>query len=178
MNNQTTNSKNRQQTMNISGKQLISQLNWRYATKQFDPARKISPEDWAALEEAFVTDQAVKERLVEASRGQRQPADCSHHVAFAIKKDLGAADVEAFVERIATVRSTPRASLAGYRNSLLDFVTNSKNGETKHWAARQAYIALGNFLTSAALLGIELSVPWKELSRRDTTPFSASINRV
>src|SRR6185503_14386127 len=78
------------QTMNIPGKQLISQLNWRYATKQFDPARKISPEDWAALEEALVlspssfglqpwkfvivTDQAVKERLVEVSYGQRSPA--------------------------------------------------------------------------------------------------------
>ena len=88
MNNQTTNSKNRQQIMNIPGNQLISQLNWRYATKQFDPARKISPEDWATLEEALVlspssfglqpwkvvvvTDQAVKERLVEASRRQRQ----------------------------------------------------------------------------------------------------------
>jgi nitroreductase len=158
--------------MNIPGNQLISQLNWRYATKQFDPARKISPEDWAALEEALVlspssfglqpwkfvvvTDQAVKERLVEASWGQRPPADCSHHVVFAIKKDLGATDVETFVDQIATVRNTSRASLAGYRDRMLDFVTNSKNGDINHWAARQAYIALGNFLTSAALLGIDV----------------------
>lgn len=158
--------------MNIPGKQLISQLNWRYATKQFDPVRKISPEDWAALEEALVlspssfglqpwkfvivTDQAVKETLVEASCGQRAPADCSHHVVFAIKKNLGAADVETFVDRIEAVRNTSRASLAGFRASMLDFVTNSRNGDINHWAARQTYIALGNFLTSAALLGIDV----------------------
>ena len=28
---------------------LINQLNWRYATKQFDPQRKISAADWATL---------------------------------------------------------------------------------------------------------------------------------
>ena len=126
--------------MNIPGKQLISQLNWRYATKQFDPARKISPEDWAALEEALVlspssfglqpwkfvivTDQAVKESLVEASFGQRSPADCSHHVVFAIKRNLGPTDVETFVDRIAAVRNTSRASLAGFRASMLEFVGN------------------------------------------------------
>jgi nitroreductase len=158
--------------MNIHGKQLIGQLNWRYATKQFDPARKISPEDWAALEEALVlspssfglqpwkfvivTDQSVKESLVEASGGQRPPADCSHHVVFAIKKNLGPADVETFVDRIVSVRNTSPASLAGFRASMIEFVSNSKNGDINHWATRQVYIALGNFLTSAALLGIDV----------------------
>jgi hypothetical protein len=27
----------------IKGEQLLTQLKWRYATKQFDPTRKISP---------------------------------------------------------------------------------------------------------------------------------------
>jgi nitroreductase len=38
----------------IKGEQLVAQLNWRYATQYFDPARKISPEDWAAMEEALI----------------------------------------------------------------------------------------------------------------------------
>ena len=33
---------------------LLSALHWRYATKQFDPAKKVSPEDWQTLEEALV----------------------------------------------------------------------------------------------------------------------------
>jgi len=38
----------------IEGNQLLARLNWRYATKQFDPTRKISPENWAALENALI----------------------------------------------------------------------------------------------------------------------------
>jgi len=39
---------------------------------------------------------------------------------------------------------------------MIDFVGKRNNGfNTNDWAARQAYIALGNFLTSAALLGID-----------------------
>ena len=75
----------------IHREQLVNQLHWRYATKQFDPQRKINAEDWAALEEALVltpssfglqpwkfivvTDQAVRGKLVPVSWGQRQPAD-------------------------------------------------------------------------------------------------------
>ena len=33
---------------------LLAQLHWRYATKQFDPQRKIRSADWAALEESLV----------------------------------------------------------------------------------------------------------------------------
>jgi len=38
----------------IDPNQLLAQLNWRYATKQFDPKRKISARDWATLEEVLL----------------------------------------------------------------------------------------------------------------------------
>ena len=72
----------------IHREQLVSQLNWRYAAKQFDPARKISSEDWAALEHCLglapsscglqprrfivVDEPSVREQLVAASWGQQQ----------------------------------------------------------------------------------------------------------
>jgi len=34
----------------INSKQLLGQLNWRYATKQFDPNRKISDQDWSTID--------------------------------------------------------------------------------------------------------------------------------
>src|SRR5258708_3212130 len=37
----------------IDSQQLLDRLNWRYATKQFDPNRKIRAQDWATLEEAL-----------------------------------------------------------------------------------------------------------------------------
>lgn len=156
----------------IDHSQLIGQLNWRYATKQFDPLRKISGHDWAALEEALVLtpsscglqpwkfvvviDQATREKLVPASWGQRQVADASHLVVFAIKKNLSEQDVDAHISRISEVRGAPRESLTGFRDMMLGAIIKRFNdAERNTWAAKQVYIALGNFLTSAALLGVD-----------------------
>jgi len=156
----------------IHREQLVNQLHWRYATKRFDPQRKISAEDWAVLEEALVLtpssfglqhwkvivviDPAVKEKLVPVSWGQRQPADCSHLVVFAIKKNLGEAEIDAFLKRTAEVRNVPLESLGGYRDIMVGSLVKGMDDATrKAWVERQVYIAVGNFLTSAALLGID-----------------------
>jgi nitroreductase len=151
---------------------LLTQQNWRYATKQFDPARKISTEDWSALEESLiltpssfglqpwkfivVTDPTIREKLVPVSWGQRQIADASHLVVFAIKNNLGEEEIETYLKRIADVRSIPLESLTMLRDmmqgSILKGMDESKR---RAWAARQAYIALGNLMTSAALLHID-----------------------
>lgn len=156
----------------IQREQLLGQLNWRYATKQFDPARKISAGDWAALEESLVLtpssfglqpwkfivvrDPATREKLVPASWGQRQVADASHFVVFGIKKNLAAADIDAYLDRITEVRGVPRASLAGFRDAMMSSIIQERDETARQdWAARQIYIALGSFLNSAALLGID-----------------------
>jgi len=149
---------------------LIRQLEWRYATKKFDPSRKIDPRDWRTLEEALVltpssyglqpwkfyvvNDPAIRAQLKGAAWGQSQITDASHLVVFTVKKDLGSADVDRLVHRVAAVRNVPHAALEGYRKMMVSAV--SRPPEQVHaWAAKQAYIALGNFLTSAALLGID-----------------------
>jgi nitroreductase len=156
----------------IQREQLLRQLNWRYATKQFDPARKISPEDWAALEESLVltpssfglqpwkfivvNDPAVREQLVPVSWGQRQVADASHYVVIAAKHDLGEGDIDAYLDRIAEVRGLPRESLASYRGMMVGSLMQGMDAAARdNWATRQAYIALGNLLNCAALLGID-----------------------
>lgn len=152
----------------ISTQNLLQQLRWRYATKKFDPTKKIAAADWAALEEALVltpssfglqpwkfiviTDSATKEKLVPASWGQKQLAEASHVVVFAIKKNLGAAEVDRFLQRTVEVRGGSLEALAGYRNMMTGFLAKTN---VQDWATRQVYIALGNFMTSAALLGID-----------------------
>src|SRR6266446_3906576 len=95
----------------INSQQLLDRLNWRYATKQFDPNRKISAQDWTALEDALlltpssgglqpwkfivVTDPAVRAKLSPASYGQPQITNASHLVVFAAKKNFNEADVDA-----------------------------------------------------------------------------------
>jgi nitroreductase len=56
----------------INSKQLLEQLNWRYATKQFDPNRKISDQDWATIEQALLlTPSSGGIAAVEIHRGDR-----------------------------------------------------------------------------------------------------------
>jgi nitroreductase len=159
-------------TKSVSNDTLINQLRWRYATKQFDPTRTIPAADWQTLEEALVltpssfglqpwrfivvTDQAIREKLVPASWNQRQVADASHLVVFAVKTGLGAPEVDHYLDRIAQVREVPRESLSGFRDVLLGFLAQPADQfNPVNWAARQAYIALGNLLTSAAVLGVD-----------------------
>jgi nitroreductase len=151
---------------------LVSALNWRYATKQFDPAKRIPTDLWAALEESLVltpssfglqpwrfivvTDSAVKQSLVGASWKQSQPADCSHHVVFAAKDTVTEADVDHFLQRQVEVRGGEIESLAGYRKVIVGFAANgARDGWLKEWAIRQAYIAIGSFMTAAAVLGVD-----------------------
>lgn len=156
----------------INSKQLLEQLNWRYATKQFDPNRKISAADWATIEDALtlsassgglqplkfivVTDPAMRAKLSPASYGQRQVTEASHLVVFASKLNFSEADVDEFIKRISTVRGAPVESLAPFREMLVGGIVKSMDEAARNaWARNQAYIALGNLLTSAALLGID-----------------------
>ncbi|MCE9518519.1 MAG: NAD(P)H-dependent oxidoreductase [Verrucomicrobia bacterium] len=152
--------------------QLLDALNWRYATKAFDPGKKIPSDIWAALEESLVltpssyglqpwkflviTDQALRESLVPHAWNQKQVADCSHLVVMTVKRKMTEADIDKFIHRLAEVRGGTSDALAGYRNVMVgDVVTGDRSAWIAEWAARQAYIALGQFMASAALLGVD-----------------------
>ena len=151
---------------------LINQLQWRYATKAFDPAKKIAAAEWAVLEQALIlspssygmqpykflviTDSTTREKLVPASWNQRQPADCSHYVVFAVRTANTEAEVDEYMARIAEVRGGSADALGGFKKILVADVVDGERGKmATEWAARQAYIALGNFMTAAALVGID-----------------------
>ena len=156
----------------IKGEQLLTQLNWRYAVKQFDPTRKISPEDWAILENALIlsasswglqpwafvviTDEKTRERLFPSTWNQRQILDCSHYVVFTVKTKMTEEHIDRHIARTVEVRGGTIEKLKAYRDVIIgDVVTGERGGQSQEWAARQVYLALGNFMTSAALLGID-----------------------
>jgi nitroreductase len=156
----------------IQPEQLIHQLNWRYATKQFDPKRKISDRDWAALEAALlltpssfgvqpwafvvVKDPAMRAKLQAASWGQSQIVDASHLVVFAFKTNLCEGDLDAHLKCTAKVRGIAVEELAGFRSMLVGSLIQGMDAAARSaWTRNQVYIALGNLLTSAAMLGID-----------------------
>ena len=156
----------------ISRESLLHHLQWRYATKRFDPARKISPEDWQVLAEALVltpssfglqpwkfwvvTNPEVKSQLLPLSYKQVQVVEGSHVVVLAARKDLAEADVDRYLQRISEIRGVPVDKLAGFRKTMINALVPPPAGfDINEWAAKQVYIALGNFMTAAAVMGID-----------------------
>ena len=156
----------------IETSQLLAALQWRYATKAFDSQQTIPLDLWGALEQALVLsassyglqpyrffvlrDRAVRERLLPHAWGQRQVVEASHLVVFAARTEIDASEIDAFIQLIADTRGVPTESLAEYRAMMTDsLLAEDFKPIARHWAARQAYIALGNLLTCAALLGVD-----------------------
>ena len=149
---------------------LVSALNWRYAVKKFDAAGRIPLDKWEALEESLllspssyglqawkflvIEDKALRAKLRVASWDQSQIVDADKLVVFLVKKDAGPADVQRFVDRISEVRRVPAEMLEGYKQLMVKSVSLPPE-KVEAWLTRQVYIALGNFLTSAALLGVD-----------------------
>jgi nitroreductase len=103
-----------------------------------------------------VTNPATRANLMPHAWNQRQVVDASHFVVFASRTSLTEAEIDRFIARIAAVRQAPASSLAGYRQMMAgSLLGEERQAAIPLWASRQAYIALGNLLTSAALLGID-----------------------
>ena len=155
----------------ISPETLIEQLQWRYATKAFDPAATIDEDLWTKIEESLVltpssfglqpwkfiviTDPAMKSLLLPHSWNQHQVVDCSHYTVFAAPTDVGDANIDNLVECLAFYRKVSAESLQGYRSVLEGFLANLDSEQRLVWAQRQVYIALGQLMTSAAVLGVD-----------------------
>jgi len=152
--------------------QLLDALQWRYATKVFDATKKIPADLWNALEQSLVLtptsyglqpyhflivqDPATRAALLPHSWGQKQVVDCSHFIVFTARTEMKEADVDKLVARISSVRGVPAESMTPYWNMMIKDVVNGPRGKTAHeWAARQCYIALGNLMTCAAVLGVD-----------------------
>lgn len=156
----------------ISTETLLAALNWRYAVKRFDSTRIIPAETWSALEEALiltpsstglqpwrfivVTDPAMKARLQPAAWNQAQVADCSHFVIMTVRRNLGDDHVDQHIARMSEVRGITIDSLAKFRAMVTGNLNRAREeNRLDIWQMHQIYIALGNFMTAAALLGVD-----------------------
>lgn len=153
----------------ISPQALIGQLNWRYAVKRFDDSRKLTEEVWNTLQEsllltpssyglqpwkfAVITSAETKAKLPSLSWGQKQPQECSHMVVLAVRKSMDAEYIERFMSSVTETRKLPAGAMDGYRKVLVSTVEKMDNH--LDWNARQVYIALGQLMVAAAMLGVD-----------------------
>ncbi len=155
----------------LSPTDLLTQLQWRYATKQFDASKEIPSNTWDMLEDSLVLtpssfglqpwhffvirSQDLKEELLPHSWGQVQVTDCSHFVVMAAKTTMTETDIDHFLKRTTALRGGEIDALNPYRDMMVGFTSQMDDAAKLQWAKHQAYIALGQLMTSAAVLGID-----------------------
>ena len=160
----------------VSKQDILDTFNFRHACKEFDAGRRISEEDFRIILEAgrlspssfgfepwqFVVlqDMGLRERLLPVTWGaQKQFPTASHVIAILVRKgDMrhGSAYTQNFMRDIQKLAPEVIERKGGvYRKfQELDFDLNDER-TLLDWAGKQCYIALGNMMTVAALLGID-----------------------
>ena len=144
---------------------LIQDLNWRYATKNMN-GETVSDEKLTAILKStnlaatsyglqpftilVVSNTGIKAKLQEAAYGQTQVGSSSVLLVFAVPLKITTADVEGFINLVATTRSMPVEALDGYKGMILSTVGALPAEQQQIWSAKQAYIALGTALAAAA----------------------------
>jgi nitroreductase len=153
---------------------VLGQLKWRYAAKKFDATKKIPAATWSAIEQAMqlspssygltpwkfvvVQNPELRAKLRPISWGQPQITDASHLVVFCRRQTTTPSHIDAYIQRIMAVRSVPAAALEGYKGMMVGTFTNppaNSPAVQDIWASRQVYIALGFFLYTCAMLGVD-----------------------
>ena len=151
---------------------LLSQLTWRYATKRFSE-KKLSGEQLKLLSEAarlapssyglqpykliIVEDPEIRKKLAEVSYDQKQITEAGHLFVFARYDEIDEKDVDKHVELISNIRNKSIEELSTYSSNIKKKLTKlRKRGLLECWMARQAYLALGTIITTAAIAGIDV----------------------
>jgi nitroreductase len=145
---------------------LISKLNWRYATKKMNPAKVVPQEKVDRILEAVrltasssglqpyevfvVTNKEVREKIKPLAWNQEQITDCSHLLVFAAWDNYTTERINMMFDLVNEQRGIKSEGWESYRQMLLGtYVPRDAEVNYQH-AARQAYIGLGTALIAAA----------------------------
>lgn len=149
---------------------FLSRLEWRFATKKFDAAKKLTSEQLNEVLRAIrfaptsfgvqpfhvlvVTDPALRKELCVVSYDQPQVSDASQLLIFCARTDLSSR-VSQYFEEMTGGDADAKASSKGYADMMHASLDSRTDEEAFAWASKQAYIALGFGLAAAAELGID-----------------------
>lgn len=150
--------------------QFAEALNWRYAAKTMN-GQPVSTEKIDAILEAIrlsasstgiqpyeivvVSDPVLKGKIHELACPQPQVVESSHLLVFAAQTIITAEHIETYMQHIAEVRNVPVESLNGFSEAIKGGLLTMNADDSRNWAARQAYIALGFGLVAAAVEAVD-----------------------
>ena len=165
----------------LDSKDVVKSLLWRCAVKSFsqeklpndiiDSIKEIlvlTPSAYGIQPWRFiiVQNEEIRKQLTSHSWNQPQIENCSHFIVFCAMKTINEKYINEYIELMAEKRGTKIADLVWYKDMLVKNLLNLSDHEFLEWSKRQAYIALGNLLTSLAVMQID-SCPIEGLSASD-----------
>jgi len=149
----------------------IKHLEWRYATKKFDSTKKLSESQINILKNVFnltatsyglqplkmlvISNDSIKQKLVEHAYNQSQVADCSHLLVLCIKTNIDGEYVDDKFDLEIEIRGTEEETISEFRQFLKNNIDNKSKDAIEISNKQQAYIALGNLMTVCAFERID-----------------------
>ena len=161
--------------MILTRQQALDIFRRRVSTRYYDPARKISAEDFAAILDfgrlspssvgsepwkfLVIQNQGLREKIKPVAWGMQATIAEASHLVILLAKKHARYDSPFFSELMDRRGFTPEqraAALERYRSfQIHDIAIADDERALFDWASKQSYIALANMLTGAAMLGID-----------------------
>lgn len=149
---------------------ILDALNWRYAVRRFSnevldegqletllTATRLSASSYGLQPYRLLVVRSpdVRRQLVRHSMGQDKVAQCSHLLVFAVPLTIGDETVDRYVQKMSEIRGRAPEEWNGLSGHIKGVLASMTEMQRRQWAHQQAHIALGNLLTSAALMQID-----------------------
>lgn len=153
-------------------KNILDAMKWRYSVNKFDATKILTNEQINGLLEAMVlapssyglqpwkfivvTNPEVRAKLQGAGYGQAKIVDASHLIVLAVNKNINDELTDTYIKSVAETRGMAVEDLKDYADMIKGAISRMSDVERVEWATRQAYIALGVLIASAAVEGIDV----------------------
>jgi len=163
---------------NLNKNDILAAYQYRHACKEFDPNNKISKEDFNFILETgrlspssfgfepwkfiVVQNKEIREKIKTVSWGaQKQLPTASHFVIILSRTkehlNYDSEYVQSFMKNVQNLPDDVIATKSKFYEDFIkhDFKLEESNRLFFEWGARQTYIALGNMMTAASMIGID-----------------------
>lgn len=150
---------------------LIENLHWRYATKKYNPTKKVSEENLNKILEAarlaptssglqpfrvlVVSNPDLRKKLSENALNPEVMVECSHVLVFAAWDNYTNERIDEMFDRTTDERGLPRGRLSSYTDKIKEIYANQTAEQNFTHAAKQSYIGLGIAMAEAAELKVD-----------------------
>ena len=153
-------------------KNIVEAMEWRFSVNKFDTIKKLTDAQFDELMKTIiltpssyglqpwkfivVKNPVIRAQLQVAGYDQLKLTEASHLIVFAVNKVIDDALVDSYMESVAKVRGLKVSDLKGYADMIKGAISYKTPEQRVEWATRQAYIALGVLIASAAVNEIDV----------------------